>query len=116
MRPARTRRIVDFPQPEGPSNATTSFGCTARETSSRTRRRALLGNANSCETPRSSQSAPSPLAWASWVMWLFARSLAEGVPGFGEMMHPPPYGAVEEHHEGGHHDDARREEREIGAR
>src|SRR5947207_15984995 len=48
------RRIVDLPQPDGPSRAITSLGRTFRLMSSRTRRGLPLGSRKSCQTPRTS--------------------------------------------------------------
>jgi len=49
---------VDLPQPDGPSSATTSRGCTPSEMSSSTRSAWPLGCLNSCDTPRASHRRP----------------------------------------------------------
>src|SRR6266478_5348014 len=57
MSPARMRRMVDLPQPDGPRRATISLGRIAKLMSSKTRNGLPLGSGNSCHTPRTSQSA-----------------------------------------------------------
>src|SRR5438270_8858514 len=56
MSPARMRRMVDFPHPDGPRSATTSNGLIATLMSSSTRSFEPFGITKSCEMPRASHS------------------------------------------------------------
>src|SRR5712692_1621527 len=103
MRPARILRMVDLPQPDGPSSATTSFAAIARLTPSTTRKGFPFGSVNSCETSRASQSAP-------FVCWSFMSpipSFAQRVTLLGEAIAAAPDRSVERDYDCGHHQDAR---------
>src|SRR6266516_1605187 len=104
MRPARIRRMVDFPEPEGPRSATTSLRATPTEMSSRTRSGFPLGMVKSWDTWRASHNSS------------FVISFAQREAFFGEPVAPAPYGTIEGDHEHRHHEDGRGEARKVGAR
>src|ERR1051326_104651 len=88
MSPARMRRIVDFPQPEGPRSATTSDGLMATLMSSSTRSFEPFGITKSCDTPRASQR--TSVASAVIVVIAFT-SLAEREALFRHAIQPLPH-------------------------
>ena len=67
IRPATMRRIVDLPQPEGPSRASTSLGRTSRVMSSSTRSGLPPSRSKDLWTPFSSQIGLSATAWPHFV-------------------------------------------------
>src|SRR6266446_5979653 len=104
MSPARIRNTVDFPEPEGPSKATTSLGATATEMSSRTRSGLPLGRTKSCETCRASHSASLVISCAQREAFL------------GQLVAPTPHRTIEGDHEHGHYEDRGRQAGKVGAR
>src|SRR4051812_15653512 len=87
------RRMVDLPQPEGPSRATISPSRMTRLMFSRTRNGFPLGSLKSWETPRSSQSTPLAVAVA-----IACPSLVQRKPFLGQAVAASPDRAVEEHY------------------
>src|SRR2546430_12742445 len=104
MSPARIRNTVDFPEPEGPSKATTSLGATATEMSSRTRSGLPLGRTKSCETCRASHSASLVISFAQREAFL------------GQLVAPAPHRTIEGDHEHGHDEDRGPQAGKVGAR
>src|SRR6266581_4552955 len=102
MRPASIRRMVDFPEPEGPRSATTSLRATPTEMSSRTRSGFPLGMVKSWDTWRASHNSS------------FVISFAQREAFFGEPVAPAPYGTIEGDHEHRHHEDGGGEARKVG--
>src|SRR6266849_873484 len=114
MRPARMRRIVDLPLPDGPRRATTSEGLMATLMSSRTRSFDPFGMRKSCETFRASQSV-SVLGWTAASVATVIRSplFAEREPLLGKLIAPSPDRPVEKDDHRRHHQNAGREMREV---
>src|SRR5258708_38690456 len=105
MRPARMRSRVDFPQPDGPSKATTSLGRMARSMSASTSNCDPFGRRNECETPRVSINASEETtAFATDMIFL---SLAQRESLLGERVTPFPDDSIENHHGQRHDHDAR---------
>src|SRR5260370_32452976 len=104
MSPARMRNTVDFPEPEGPSKATTSLGATATEMSSRTRNGLPLGRTKSCETCRASHSASLVISCAQREAFL------------GQLVAPAPHRSIDGDTEHGNYEDLGRQARKVGAR
>src|SRR5258708_38252175 len=100
MSPARIRRIVDLPHPEGPSSAITSLPRTDKLMFSRTRKGLPLGNVNSCQTSRTSQStsrAAGAVASAVMVAFSALASFVQGKPLLGEIIAAAPDRPIEQH-------------------
>src|SRR6266566_3471413 len=117
MRPARMRRIVDLPQPDGPSRATTSLGWTVRLMSSRTRSGLPLGKGKSCQTFTSSPRALAGEAVSGGAGERVAiRSPVHGKARVRQIIQAPPDQAVEDYDQGGHDQHTGGQERGVALR
>src|SRR4051794_16769933 len=92
MRPARMRRIVDLPQPDGPSRAMISLGRMARLMSCSTVSGWPLGCGNSCVMPRASHRAVEEAAAMTRLL------LAQRILRFGQAVQAVPDNSVEADH------------------
>src|SRR5438128_2215480 len=99
MRPARIRRMVDFPHPDGPRSATISSAPTVRLMSSRARKGFLFGSVKSCEMCRVSHRVlvASAMAERVAVSFICRPLLVQGESFFGEPVALSPDGPVEDH-------------------
>src|SRR5437667_9598868 len=105
------RNTVDFPEPDGPSSATTSLRATATEMFSSTRSGLPLGSMKSCDTCRASHNTSRASG-----AFLGVMSFAQRKTLFGHAVAPAPDRAIEGDDEHRHHEDRRGEARAVGAR
>src|SRR5476649_2293927 len=118
MSPARMRRIVDLPHPEGPRSATISNGLIATLMSSSTRSLEPFGITKSCDTFRISQSV-SVSALTARALSIVAvtpspTSLAQRESRLRQFVQSFPHRSIERHDHHRHDDHTGRETRKVG--